>query len=96
MNREEVIETIQRIKGKLPTFKVEHIYLFGSVARNESHSGSDLDFLVEFSETVSLFELIHLKNFLEEVFQRKVDVVPRSSLREELKAEILKDAIRAA
>jgi uncharacterized protein len=91
-----VLEKVQKVQGDLVRLKVDHLYLFGSVARNEGRPESDLDFLVEFKETVSLFELINLKLFLEDLFHRKVDVVPREDLREEIKSEVLRDAIRAA
>jgi predicted nucleotidyltransferase len=96
LNREAVLSAIHSVRSELTVLKVHHIYLFGSVARNEGHSGSDLDFLVEFTETVSLFELINLKIFLETLFRRKVDIVPTEDLRAEIRTAVLKDAICAA
>jgi predicted nucleotidyltransferase len=42
---------------------VKKISLFGSAARDEDHAASDIDFLVEFEDNRSLFDLIRLKNY---------------------------------
>ncbi len=47
MTRDEAIARLRSIEPELRAFGVEHLYLFGSVARNEAHGGSDLDVFVE-------------------------------------------------
>ena len=65
--------------------------IFGSYARGEQHSDSDLDVLVEFAAEADLFDFVGLSNFLEEKLNRKIDVVPFGSVRDEIKSDILKE-----
>ena len=59
-------------------FPIEKLGLFGSYARNEQQSESDLDILVEFSEPVTLFELVRLENELTTRLGVDVDLVTRN------------------
>jgi len=74
-------------------YKVKRIGLFGSYVRGDTHEGSDLDVLVEFSDTISLLQLVSLENFLTSLIGIKVDVVPLEDIRRELKRAILKEAV---
>jgi predicted nucleotidyltransferase len=74
-------------------YNINRIGVFGSYARGDTHSGSDVDVLVEFSEPISLIQLISLENYLSDIVGLKVDVVPKEDIRKELKDTILKDAV---
>jgi predicted nucleotidyltransferase len=74
-------------------FKVKQIGVFGSYVRGDTHSGSDVDVLVEFSEPVSLVKLISLENYLSDLFGVKADVVPKEDIRIELRDRILGEAV---
>jgi len=63
-------------------YKARSISVFGSVARGEDTATSDIDFLVEFEPGSSLFDLRHLKDALEELLGRAVDVVSAGALTE--------------
>lgn len=68
------------------------IGLFGSAARGEDTADSDLDFLSDFENGRSLFDLIHLQEDLVDVFQRPVDVVDVKALNErddDIRAEVI-------
>ena len=67
--------------------------IFGSHVRGEAHADSDVDLLVDFDEGVTLFDMIGLEHFLEDKLGCKVDVVPRSSLRKELRASVFNEMI---
>ncbi len=67
--------------------------IFGSRVRREEKQGSDIDLLVEILEPVSLLELVGAEIYLSDLLGLKVDLVPRRSLREELKEAILKEAV---
>ncbi len=67
--------------------------IFGSVARGESDSESDIDFLVNMEPGRSLLDLCGLLIDLEELLGRKVDVVTEKGLRDRIRERVLKEAI---
>ncbi len=67
--------------------------IFGSYVRGEQNSASDVDVLVEFEPGADLFDYVALSDFLEEKLNCRVDLVPIGSLREEIKDDVLKEAI---
>ena len=72
---------------------VKSLALFGSTARNEATSTSDVDILVEFDRSVGLFEFVRLKLLLEEMLNRKVDLVTPDAIHPALRDRILSEAI---
>ena len=62
--------------------KAERLWVFGSVARKEERPDSDVDFLVEFEKTATLFDHGRLYNSLNALFSQGVDVVDRGGIRE--------------
>jgi predicted nucleotidyltransferase len=74
-------------------YKINKIGVFGSYVRGDTHSGSDVDVIVEFSEPISLIRLVSLENYLSGIVGVKVDVVPKEDIRKELKDTILKEAV---
>lgn len=92
--RKEVEETLKRYKPSLrDKFKVKEIGIFGSIIRGEQTEKSDIDILVDFEEGADLFHLVGLALFLEEKLNRKVDVVPKRALREEIAESVLKEVV---
>jgi len=89
---DRIFETLHRAKPELATrFKVNEIGVFGSVARGEQREESDIDILVDLDEGADLLDLIGLSQFLEERLHHKVDVVPKTALRKELRERVLKE-----
>lgn len=70
---------------------VNYLGLFGSFARGEETPESDVDLLVDFNETKSLFDLARLKISLQENLGKKVDISLRGSLKKSLEPYILQD-----
>jgi predicted nucleotidyltransferase len=61
-------------------FFVKKIGIFGSYARDEQTEESDVDVLVEFSRPVG-FAFIRLKDYLETVLGKRVDLVTENALK---------------
>jgi predicted nucleotidyltransferase len=74
-------------------YKVIEIGLFGSYVKGEQKESSDVDVLVEFEAPVSLLHIVSLENHLCDILGMKVDVVPKKNIREELRDNIMKEAI---
>ncbi len=70
-----------------------NVRVFGSIARGDQHSYSDVDFLVDFEPGRSLLDLTGLWLDLESALGCKVDVVSSRGLRPRLASEVLRDAI---
>lgn len=64
-------------------WRIEELALFGSVLRDDFSPESDVDILVTFlpEARVSLFDFVEMKEELEKVLQRKVDLVSKGGLR---------------
>ena len=71
-----------------------NVRVFGSVARNEASSDSDIDFLVDYSiDNISPWFPAGLKLDLEKLLDRNVDVATESALKERIKEKVLSEAI---
>lgn len=95
MTSDEIIRRLAKHRGELDALSVRELLLFGSHARNEASVSSDLDFVVEFHEK-SFDHYMGLKEFLETLFGRPVDLVIKSSIKPRLRERILGEAVRAA
>lgn len=72
---------------------IQYMGLFGSHARGHARDNSDIDLLVDFRDTKSLFELSRIKASLEKLFGKNVDLTLQSSLKKNLKPYVYKDLI---
>ncbi|MFD4429409.1 helix-turn-helix domain-containing protein [Nocardia sp. NPDC058497] len=62
--------------------KARRVQVFGSIARGEDVSGSDIDLLVQLDEDASIFDLAALTNALEDMTGLHVDVISEGGLRQ--------------
>ncbi|HQS66866.1 MAG TPA: nucleotidyltransferase family protein [Sulfuricurvum sp.] len=74
-------------------YHITSIALFGSFARGEQTPNSDVDVLVDFSDTPDLLRFIELEEKIKAVLGRNVDLVPRRKLRAELFEQIENEKI---
>ncbi len=84
-NKEEIL-TLARRRG------ARRIRVFGSAARGTDDSASDLDFLVDLEQGRSLLDLGGLQMDLEQLLQRRVDVVTEAGLRPRIRERVLDEA----
>ena len=76
-------------------YKLQRIGLFGSTARNQATSSSDVDVWVE-QDPLTPYATVHLKQELEELLNRPVDLVRlRERMNPALKCAILQEGISA-
>ena len=71
---------------------VRSLAVFGSLARGQETSASDIDVLVEFDRPVGLFEFIRLKLYLEELTGKSVDLVTPDALRPSMRTARSREA----
>jgi len=94
-SREEVLALIEQNQTALRKLGVRRLGLFGSYARGEATPESDLDFVVELSDK-SFDAYMDLKNFLEELFRSRVDLVTVGSIKPRLLPIIQREAVYAS
>jgi len=91
---EEIKAIINSKRNELAeTYFVSDILLFGSYAKGEQTSESDIDFLIETFKPISLFKFVNLKEYFENLFGKKIDIGTKKSLKNSVKNIILKEAL---
>ncbi|MGQ0605321.1 MAG: nucleotidyltransferase family protein [Anaerolineales bacterium] len=96
MNREETISLLAQHQADLARLGVKSLAVFGSVARGEARSDSDVDVLVEFVGRATFDGYMQIKFFLEGLLGRRVDLVTRRALKPRLAQRVERDAIYVA
>ena len=88
---------IMRKRKQITDIAREHgatnISVFGSAARGEIEESSDIDFLVEMKPGSTLLDIIALKQDLEDLLGRSVDIVTNDSISPYIKDEALKETV---
>jgi len=89
-------ETLATHQAELDRLGVKALSVFGSVARGEENDTSDLDVLVEFSGASTLDAFMDLKELLERISGRRVDLVTQRALKPLVRAQIQRELVRVA
>ena len=96
MERDEALRILAEHRDEIAAYGVKSLAIFGSVARNEARPDSDVDVLVEFGVPTGYFGLLRLKDYLETLLGRRVDLATPGALRESMREQIFVEAVRAA
>lgn len=75
----EIISALKKHHDVLEQYKVKKIGLFGSYARGEQTSNSDIDFLIDFKEP-TFDNFMNLVFFLENIFNTHVELITDGNL----------------
>lgn len=94
---QQVMEILESKRKELIILARKHgasnIRVFGSVSRKEETIDSDIDLLVDMAEDASLLDLARLKNDLEDLLGRPIDITTKPALHPMIADTILKEAI---
>lgn len=74
-------------------YKIKSIGVFGSYAKDQNTKKSDIDILVEFSESPGLFKFMEIEEFLSRILKTKVDLVTKNALKPAIKDQILQEVV---
>lgn len=92
----EVVEKLRAYRQEFEALGVEHLRLFGSVARGDAHKDSDVDLVVNYKPGFRPgLEFIRLKRRLEEILDRPVDLLRAPISRPELRKTIDQEGVNA-
>lgn len=95
MNREEAIHRLQVHEAELKRLGVLHLYLFGSMARDEATDDSDIDLFFDYERgRFGVLELMDVKQRATDILGRRADVISRDSLHKSLRQNIEASAIQ--
>lgn len=94
MNKQFVIQTLEQHFTELQQrHGVKSLQLFGSVARDEAKTSSDVDILVDFGRAPSFRDYMGTMLYLEDVLGCKVDLVTKGSLKDDLVPHVERDLV---
>jgi uncharacterized protein len=94
MNKSQLLKELKKFKAAhRQKYGIEVLGVFGSYSRDESNQGSDIDVVVQLTKQ-DLFNIIGIKQDLEETLHLSVDVVSyRENMDLFLKKNIDRDAV---
>lgn len=84
-HRTEVLQLVEAAQGS-------NVRVFGSVATDQDHEGSDIDLLVDLPPTMGLLKVARLERRVSELVGIPVDIVPTDDLRPDFRERVLREA----
>ncbi len=95
--KDEILERLRADKAALDAFGIGSVAVFGSCARGDARSDSDVDVLVHYRPEArpDLFDFIDLQDHLQGLLGRPVDLVTPDALSSPLRTRILAEAVYA-
>jgi predicted nucleotidyltransferase len=95
MKRDEAISRLRQHEVDLKRLGVQHLYLFGSTARDDAGDDSDIDLFFDYEKgKFGLFELMDVKAYAASILGRTTDIMTRDSLHKMLRPAIEASALR--
>ena len=97
MDQRTLLEHLSEKLGEMrERYSVRSLSIFGSAVRDELTDESDIDILVDFAVKANFDLFMDLKFYLEDLLQRRVDLVTDKALREPIRKSIAQEIIRVA
>ena len=96
MNRIEAVDKLKSRADAVRSMGATSLYLFGSIAQNEAGHGSDLDLFIDYDpeSRFNAFDLVGIKQYLENELGIDIDITTRDGLHPMLRADIEQSAVR--
>jgi hypothetical protein len=96
MRKSEALNRLRAVADAVRARGATSLYLFGSSSRDEARADSDVDLFIDYDpqSRFNAFDLVGIKQFLEEQLGIEVDVTTRDGLHPMLRSEIERTAVR--
>ncbi len=89
MKRDDVIALLHRHQAELKGLGVDHLYLFGSMARDDATDESDIDLFFDHEKgSLGLFDLMDVQERASVILGHRADIMTRRSLHPRLRKRI--------
>jgi hypothetical protein len=89
ITKSDILSKLAELKPILyKDFSVKEIGLFGSYSDNTNTTESDIDILIELEKPIG-WKFFTLEIYLEKVFNKKIDLVTKNALKEQIREDIL-------
>jgi predicted nucleotidyltransferase len=97
LTRTEILDRLREHESELHRRGVVRVALFGSAARGEARSDSDIDLMVEIDPQarVGVFQYAGIVNYLQDMFPGRVDVADRKGLKQLIRPNVEREAVYA-
>ena len=97
MTLEQALQTLRKAEAELRAKGVIHAGIFGSVARGEQRTDSDIDIVIDFDPAapITVFDYAGVRDDIADLFDRPVDVIDRRGLKPELHQPVSHDLVYA-
>ncbi len=90
ISKNEILSKLRELKPILKSdYSVKEIGLFGSFADDSFDDNSDIDLIIELEKPIG-WKFFSLEIYLEKIFGRKIDLVTKNALKDQIKDRILK------
>lgn len=90
ITKNDILSKLKELKPALnKDYAVKEIGLFGSFSDDSFNENSDIDLLVELERPIG-WKFFSLELYLEKIFGRKIDLVTKNALKDQIKESILK------
>jgi len=90
ISKNDILEKLKELKPALYNdYSVKEIGLFGSFSDGTFSDDSDIDLIVELERPIG-WKFFSLELYLQKIFNRKIDLVTKNALKEQIKDSILK------
>ncbi len=97
MDRSTVLAKLRENEPELKAAGITRLSLFGSVARGDASSESDVDLMAEFdpAKQFSLLEMVGLENRLADILGVRVELTPARALKDRIRERVTREAVLA-
>jgi uncharacterized protein len=97
MDKATVIAKLREYEPELKAAGIMRLSLFGSVARGDASSESDVDLMAELdpAKQFSLLDMVRLENRLADILGVRVDLTPARALKDRIRERVTREAVLA-
>jgi uncharacterized protein len=91
MTKDDIKKVLLENTDMLKKYKVNKLGIFGSYVKGKARKKSDVDLLVDFEETIDLFDFIHLADDIQAILKTKVDLATPDAIKPYIRSKVMSE-----